>query len=438
MRKASYLLLMTVLLVIILAGTAWAQDGTSELAGTDSETDAVLTRGEFSAMLVKALNMEGDLTPANLLVEKGIMKGYPGGELNLDRGIARVEAVALVARSLGLRDGIAPPEGTKNLLPDGHWGDNLYSWLDRQGLVSGEPSQILNKEQGAAFLEQVFSTSPEVEQILRTCRERGQEKDCQTMRTVMSGSVNMNPRAGVDGAEEILQFDARMKIVQEMALPDRIHQMTTVSGEIAGEDAMEFTMESYICGGEMYVQVPDPINGEAQWYRYPQGFLPDMEQLMKQAQQQTEPVPPELQEFLHYQLLGTTEINGEKVYEIAFYGRVDDFQKFLKATMGQLGDLQQLDLDQMLGQVASLLDSMSYWGIEYVGVDDYLTKGAEFTSLITYVDEWEGEPVPMEALEMTMKIEELSYGEDLTIELPQEVLDAPVLDLSADFIESEQ
>jgi len=89
MKKIAFLLV--VVLLLLALQPVQGQEGVS--------------RGGFAAMLVEAGKMESDLPPADLLVQKGIMKGYPDGELYLERAIKRMEAVALVARTLGAARG---------------------------------------------------------------------------------------------------------------------------------------------------------------------------------------------------------------------------------------------------------------------------------------------------------------------------------------------
>ena len=70
---------------------------------------------------------------------------------------------------------------------------------------------------------------------------------------------------------------------------------------------------------------------------------------------------------------------------------------------------------------------MSYWGIEYLGVEDLQVRCSEFTAIVTYADEIMGEPMPIEAAVMSMQVEDYEYDADITIEVPAEVLEAPVL-----------
>ncbi|MDK2820725.1 MAG: hypothetical protein PWP31_690 [Clostridia bacterium] len=428
MRKTVFLLVL--LLVLITGSTAWG--AVSEM---EEISDRVLTRGKFAIMLVQATNMQAiqdEETAARLLVEKEILRGYPGGDLKLDRGITRLEAVALVGRTLGLKDGIEVPEWVDILedvdgkLPQEHWGYNLYNWISRQGLVEGDPYDVLTEAQGARFLSKVFTSDARAEDILNKVKEKEQElMENFGLRTDMKSSMKMIARSGVEGTEKIPQVEGRMYIVQEMVWPDRMHQTTTVSMNIPGEEQQEFTSEMYFVDGKMYQQMPDPDTGELTWYCYPEDVLPGMEQIIKQAAKQTQVVPPELEEFIHYQMLGTKEIDGEEVYEIAFYGRVDDFEKFIRAAMGRFGGGEQLG--QFVNQAAQILDSVSYWGIQYVDVDEYVTRGMQSTFLITYAEEFAGAPVPIEAMEMAMEMEEYEFSDEIKIEVPEEVLNAPLL-----------
>jgi hypothetical protein len=120
-------------------------------------------------------------------------------------------------------------------------------------------------------------------------------------------------------------------------------------------------------------------------------------------------------------------MNGEEVYELVTYGRVDDLTKFMEAVAGQLGSNQQMQ--GILEMGVSMIESMSFWGIQYIGVQDSMTKSADMYFIINFADELAGTPNPIEALQMKMKIEEMSYNEDLEIVLPDEARDAPLMEL---------
>lgn len=409
--KRSVFLLVIALLLLTLQPVAQGQEG--------------LSRGDFAAMLVKAGKMESELPPAEFLIQKGIMKGYPDGELYLDRAITRLEAVTLVAKALGAADVAAVPLKEKPSLSEEHWGYGFYSWLSRFGLADGNPEEILTEEEAKSFLESVFSTDSAVLSILEEAQER--TKDIKTLRSVVSGSMHLIPRYSVEGTEEIPQTDFQMKAVQEMVLPDSMRQITTITLRLPGAGPQEIAMEMYIVDGKIYQQVPvDMETGEMQWLRYPEEMFPDLEQIFK-AEEATSAVPAELEDYLSFKLLGTTQKNGEELYEIVTYGRIDDLNKFMQALAGQIGD--NLQIQQLLQQGLEMIDSMSFWSIQYVGVQDYLTKSADMFFILNFAEEFAGAPNPIEAMQMRMVVEEYGYDEEFTIELPQEALNAPLLEL---------
>ena len=216
-------------------------------------------------------------------------------------------------------------------------------------------------------------------------------------------------------------------MIQEMVLPNKIHQITTIELTLPELGAQKMVMESYLVDGKMYQQMPDPETGKLRWFKYPEGMMPDMQKLIEQAQQQTQVIPPGLEETLFYKLLGTQERNGEQVYEIAYYGRVDDMAEFMSTTLGSLGEGEFLG--EAFGATSSIIDSISFWGITYVGADDYLTRQANFGALVTYAAEFQGQPMPLQAVEILMTTDEYSYGKDIDVTVPEEVLAAPELEI---------
>ncbi len=407
------------ILVLLLAvsGAAWA-----------AETDGNFTRGDFATMLVEAAQLEGEegVSPAALLMEKGIIQGFPGGDLGLEKEISRLEAAIFVGRAMGLKDDINPPKQATAPLDPNHWGYNIYAWLNYHGLISGEPQDVLEREEGLNLLDQVFRTQAEVMEIVEKSQAAAQSQN-QTLSMVIDGTIRMIPRSGVEGAEEIPTGEQKMRIEQKVILPDKIHQKISMNLVIPGSGEEIITMETYFANGEMYQQIPVGESGEMEWIRYPEEMMPDLNAIMEMAEKQGNAVPEELEEFLHYNLIGTTQVDGEEVYRMAFYGRIDDLGKFLNAAMGQFGD--SADLQQALTQSVEIMDTISYWGIEHIGVNDYLPRDAEMSTIMTFNDEFMGEPVPISAIEMTMKFDEYSYGEEVVIEVPQEALDAPVLEI---------
>lgn len=402
-------LLLTLVLMLLVAAPVQGQE--------------TLSRGEFVAMLVEAGNMESNLLPADLLLQKGIMKGYPDGQLHLERDITRMEAAALTARTLGMAETVALPMEVDVLLGE-HWGYAFYSWLEFFGLMNGNPEDVLTKEEGGAFLDKVFTSSPEAVSLLEKTKEAA--KGISSLRSAISGKIKMIPRPGTD--EMLPQMNIQMKALQEMVLPAGMHQKSTVIIDLPGVEGLEeISTEMYLVDGKIYQQLPLGETGEMQWVLYPEELFPNLEQMMNLEEAGTA-IPEGMEDYLHCQLLGTSEIDGEEVYKLAIYGRVDDFDAFLEAMAGQLGSNQPLI--ELLGQGLAMIDSMSFWCIEYIGADDYLTQSADMFLIITFAEEFAGEPNPLEALQMNMKVEEYSYNENIVIKLPEEAQNATLMDLS--------
>lgn len=411
-------LLLVMVLVLLTAAPLYGQEE--------------LSRGEFAAMLVEAGKMESDLSPADLLVQTGVMKGYPDGKLYLDRGITRMEAITLTAKTLGMADSVVPPAEGDISLNKEHWGYTFYSWLYVFGLMDGNPEDVLTEEEGSAFLEKAFTNDPEATLLLEKIKKNA--TDIESLRSVVSGNMKMITRPGVETTEEIPQMGFQMKAVQEMVLPASMHQVSTIIIDIPDVGEQEISSEMYLVDGKIYQQLPLDETGEMQWVIYPEELFPDLEQMMNLEEASTT-IPEGMDDYLHYQLLGTSEINGEEVYQLATYGRVDDLDLFLEAITEQLGNNGQMM--ELLGQGLAMIDSMSLWCIEYIGADDYLTKSADMFLIITLAEEFAGEPNPLEAIQMNMKVEEFIYNEDIVIELPEEAQKASLLDISGLFPEQE-
>ncbi len=408
--------IMLLALTLFFATTAWS--------APQAVVEKQLSRGEFAAMLLEAGGIESDLPPADQLVEKGIMKGYPDGMLYLEKGITNMEAVILAARTLGMVETIVPPQGGELTIAKDHWGYLFYAWLNRFGLADGKPDEILTVEKGKDFLEKVFYTDPAAISIF----EKSQEgiKNIKTLRSVFSSEINITARPGVEGAEEVPEFDIVMKAVQEMVFPDSLHQLSSTVVEIPGEGLQEITTEMYLVNGKIYQKFPVNMEtGEMQWMRFPEELFPDLEQLMS-AEEVATVVPAGFEKHLHNRLLGTVVINDEELYELASYGKVDDFSEFLEAVSGQFSGGQQIQ--QFLSEAMGMIDSVSFWIIQYIGAADYFTKSAEMFFVISFADEFLGTPNPIETLQMKMKAEEYSYNEEIVILLPDEAVNAPLLD----------
>lgn len=422
--KKKFLIAAVLVLALTLTGTV--------MASAAQDNDECLTRGEFAALLVKASGMKSDLSPVELLLEKDIIRGYLDGGLHLDSGITRAEAVTLTARVLGLSDSVVYLTDGKKYIDPGHWAYNFYSWFGFLGLTEGNPQDVLSKTQGEAFLEGVFSTDPDVVILLEDSRKS--TADIETLSSTASTVLKMIPRPGMEGLEGMTDASFEMNISQEMVLPNKIHQISTALIEVPEQGIQEFTSEMYLVDGKIYQSTPDMETGEQIWHLYPEGLMPDLEKLIEQ-QMQTDVIPPGLEDYIYYKLLGEEEINGEKVYKIAQYGRIDDFGEFLEVVMGQVGNMPEME--QLISMSVSMIESMSLWGVEYVGAEDKLTKSADIAFVITYAPELAGMPNPLEAIQFQIKMKDYKYNEEIVIELPEEALNAVPLELPEGLFELE-
>ncbi|NLO89221.1 MAG: S-layer homology domain-containing protein [Clostridia bacterium] len=388
------------------------------------KADAELTRGEFAAMLVERSGMQGEnVSPAELLKQKGIIKGYPGGELFLDHSITRAEAAAMVVRALGLDDEVLFSLTSKD---QKEWANAFVSWLKIYGLIEGEPFGLLTREEGSLLLDRAFKSDSEALEIYEKYREKS--KELNDMSATATANIKVIPRPGVEG-EEMLpdNMEMNMKLQQKIVMPDKIYQKITAEMNIPGTDKIQYTSEMYYVGDKVYQQLPDPESGEMKWYRYPDGMYPDLGEIFEQSYYTA--IPPELEKYVRYRLAGKAAVDDEEYYLLASYGSIDDFGKFVDAVISQMDMDQQMTM--LLKYTAGLLDRISIWGIQRIGVKDFSDNGGEMVFVVTLVPEFEGQSIPIKGIQMKIRMDEVKYNQQLTIDLPPEVENAPVLDFNA-------
>lgn len=417
---------------------------------------AELSRGAFAALLVEAAQVppvaEQVALPADVdadawyaagvatLYQNGILRGYPDGTVGAGNPVTRQEAVALVSRVLGLPEGAAAA-GEVPGLAESSWAYVPYSWLFTWGLVSGDdPAAKMTVGEAAKFLAQVFGSDPEAEAIIEKAYQVQQEIKGLSFTGDMA--LTMRPRAGLpDMPPGLKEIKMTGNITSEIILPATLHQSMKMElglpSELLGPEAPSvppLEMEQYLVDGVMYQKMPDPTTGEVKWVRVPEEAMPDMEALMQEIWENEfyqQAVPEELRPYLHYRLLGTTELNGRQVYKIVSYGRIDDLAAFMQAALPE--NMQEMLLDPQsqegLGNINDLIQMMSFWSVSYVGVDDYLTYGEEFQAVVGFGEEVMGEAFPIDVMEMQMSAHDYRYGDDIVVELPPEALEAEELPL---------
>ncbi len=468
MRK--YIMLLVVALVALMALTPLATAAPlneTELAGVFPEYPGDLkdiSRGEFAALLVKASGMPAaagvakgapedvDLqawyAPALLtLWEKGIIRGYPDGTLRAEGTLSNLEAAVLAARALGLPDGVQAAAGVTSLDKDS-WGFVPYSWLLRQGIVdpaSAAPEKTMQVDRAIKFLARAFGSDAEAEAIM----SKTQQAQLKAKGISFDGDMTMSirPRGELPGLPpELKQIAIKAQITSEILMPATLHQTLKLEipflplpGAADGAPAV-IEIEQYLVDGIMYQKITDPQTGEAQWIRMPEGAMPDIEEMVKMTQElglSQQAIPEELRRYFHYQLLGTTEMNGHNVYKIGLYGRIDDFGEFLNTVMqlampqGMTGIVDGQEMQAGMDMIGDLIKFMSLWGTHYVGVDDDLTYGGQVQAIIAFNEKIAGEEMPFDTMEFEIKMNEYKYLDDLVIELPAAAKEAEVLSLPA-------
>lgn len=392
-------LLLVLIFVFVVSGTA--------LADT-----RLLTRGDFANMLAEKIGGEG--TSVDLLIKKGVIKGYPDGSFGLEQEISQIEAIALCSRAIGIKEYIAPPT---SFLPKDHWAHSPCGWFNYLGLIDEKPKKALSIEEGSALLDKVFGVDSDAIDLIEQAQSK--EREFKNIQSLIEGSFSIIPRAGVDGSEFLIQPEIEISIAQEIIFPDKIHQLSTVRTKLPSGTQEEILTESYFVDGVMYQGFPDIQTKEMNWFRYPGDFS----EFFKQ-EQQVKIMPEDIGDLMHYYLLGTTKINDKEVFSVSFYGYIDDYILFLKEDMGQFGDIGELG--QSFATMLDVIDSISYWGIQHIEIDGLLVCGGNFNTVITYKEKFMDEPMPIESIAILMEIKDYVYDEDIFIEVPAEALTAPV------------
>lgn len=408
-----------VLVVTLLCG------GVAAFAAPDDP----ITRGEFAAMLAEKagipvedvtilpVGVPGDASYAGALatlVKAGIIVGYPDGTVGHDEPVTGVQAAVMVGRVLGLPSTLAVHGVEMTKLPDSHWAYGQVAWMSEYGLtMEGSMTATLSQRAAESFLDRVFSADQQAMDIVLKSMEAQQDMTAFSLTGTMQ--MNMIPKPGLD-AEEAAAIEGMAGTTTAMQMeyvkPGKIRQV--INTEVPGVGIME--MEQYIIGSKMYQKITNPETEEILWHVM---TLPvDLASL---EETQNPGIQAAMLEKFHYQYLGTSNLNGKKVYKIGYYGRIDDMGEFA-GLMSQSGGSDAMA--EVLSNIGDFIETMSFWGISYIGVDDYLTYGEKTGALIGY-----GNAVPIATMEMSMEIDAYVYDDSIVIQLPDEAKDAVVIEM---------
>ncbi|NHM28742.1 S-layer homology domain-containing protein [Desulfofundulus sp. TPOSR] len=447
MRRLPLTFLVLLLLVLVPVSLVFAQPldwkNLLEVFPKTPDPQEPINRGAFAAMLVEAADLPlvedsalpaGDVDPGSwyipalsTLKQKGIMAGYTDGTLRPTKPVTRVEAAVMVARTLGLTGTLHRPE-VNSPLGSTHWGITLYNWLIDQGLITGQldPAKQLTVAEAAELLARVFGSDPQAVAVVEKSQQAAAKVQAMSMETAID--VAVKPRAGLAGQAPVFKMSGRMDM--KMILPATWYMSGRFCFEPAGAPGTGTgEMEQYYVDGKLYLKMPDPVTGKAEWVKM---NMPELEDLMAkqlQSQMASNGMPPELKSKFHYHLLGTTQKNGQTVYEIGYYGRIDDlaavFKFFIPEAMRS--QFSGPEFENALNEFAKLIRSVSFWGKDYIGTTDYLPYGGDVTTVMTLSDKFGDQAIPVELVEMRVQIGKYSYGDGIKIELPAEAKEAKEL-----------
>lgn len=442
MRRATILALV---LVFALCSTAYAADSSDLLNVLPGEPGDTLTRSEFGAMLVKAANLQpADKTvpwPSDVkaeawyadsmqtLLSTGILRGFGDGTIKPDQPISQAEAVAMVARTLGLPQEVPAREANQLPFTGNHWAFNNYSWMVSEGLLTRVDAQkVLTPEEGADLLIHVFGTAEKCREI--TDKMETANQSITSMRMSGEMEMQMNMRQAGEAQDMPSSVSTAVYMDAKLVMDQGLHMVMETSIS-AGENlpAESITMEQYMTYDGMFMGMQDPETGQITWTKIPDTAFPNIMELLKQ---QTNPLPEELKNLFHYRYLGEEKLAGQEVYKLAYYGEIKDLAKMI-AALGQLGGGQ---LQQTLDQTQGMLQSISYAGTMYVDKETYLPVSASNYSIVTYAGEFQGQPVPIDTMRVYYDFSYSDYNAPMDIVVPQEAFNAEEFPLTAPEIES--
>jgi len=404
-----------------------------------SDPDATLSRGAFAAMLAYAagISSDGDADESKLpsdlppdawyaeqiaaLYDSNILKGSADNKVYPENPITGIEAMALIARTLGIPESSPAPDVKVDGIQEGHWGYDLYSWLQKEGLVleNVDISKPVNPDTAANLLVNAFGTDRQAKAIVDEANARN--KDIKSMRAKGTMAMKMN-MAAPDGSSTPVNTNITFNI--EMSKDMVIHETleTAIPNMDNADAAQTVTIEEYIDKDYIYILIPGQ-DGEQNWTKMknPVSMVFD-EQFMSQQQQMMNGFDG----LVHYRLLGKETLDGKEVYKIATYSRIDDITKLFDM-LGSVGDQEK----QALGAANAILKSIYVSGVTYLGVEDGLVYNADMTASILLDTEMQKDsPAAISSMYMEASFDYYDYNADITIDIPDEAKDAEELDLN--------
>lgn len=436
MRRTTILAL---LLLFTLCSAAYAANSSDLLDVLPGEPGNVLTRSEFGAMLVKAASLQPTDQAAKLpndvkadswcansiktLLSTNILRGFADGQVKPDQPITQAEAVAFVARALGLPQGVLPRETSKLSIPGSHWAYTNYSWMVNEGLLTQvDAKKVLTPQEGADLLTYIFGTAEQCQAINDQMEKANQSITSMRISGKLDMQMNMRQVGEAQNMPTSVRTTANMET--ELVMDKGLHiVMETLVSPGNNQPQQSIAIEEYMTPEGMFMGMPDPETKQVTWTKIPSDVFPNMMNLMKQ---QTNPIPAEIKNMFHYRYLGEEKLAGKEVVKLAYYGEIKDLSKMI-AALGQLGGQLQQTLDQAQG----MLKSITYTGTMYVDKATYLPLSATNNSVVTFAAAFQGQTMPIDTMLVSYDFTYSDYNAPLNIMLPKEALDAKEISLTA-------
>lgn len=455
MRKITLFIALAVLGMLVLSVPALGAEPVSspgpvslkQALPADTDGDQALTRGMFAVLLVQAANLPvATGTPGfsevsadawyagaiGTLIQENIMRGYPDGGAHPEQPVTLLEASVMCSRVLGLPGKAQAPQVSGVLAPD-HWGYTPYAWLVKVGLL--EPARNANEpltvDTGIAFLESVFSSDPRAEEILLKSAQA--ESGVQSMQ--FSGDIEMKMSAR-DNMPALGQFEMKGTQTCRMILPLSMYSHLDLGvilppGLAPAEsgfpsEGLNLTVDMYLKDGILYEGIKMIGEPGYQWIKMelPEGMQEIMTRQNGNSASFLNNLPEEMVSCLYTRYLGRAEVNGKVVDQVAFYGRFDDLNTYLKRVMPQ--EIMQGELGKSMEQLTDLVESISYWGVQSVGVSDSMTCATEMSAMMGFGESFMGQPIPFESMEMKAGYHDIRYNSVDKIEVPAEAINNAV------------
>lgn len=387
----------------------------------DSQSE--ITRGAFVQMLAKAANIpEEEVSnvenlPKDLkkdaryakavaaLWEKGILKGAPDGKAYLDNPVKNIEAKIFIARVWDIPEKLifskeASAEKTLDL--------QLLSWIEEY--FAKIDKSTLKVSDAAKILSDIFKTDEKASTIVEDSNEKN--KDIKSLK--VKGDMTLNLVIKPEIPKKPTGINAKFN--SEFSKDKKVHQVINTTIPLIDKP---ISVEQYMDKDYIYMNVPEDEE-TTKWVKmknpiseiFDEKFIASNQDVLKNLDIKTP-----------YSILGTEELEGKKVYKIAFYSRVADMSQFAKI----FGNMMDAESQKMLEQAYDMIDSMFVKGIVYMGVEDELVYKADMAYSIVLGDlglDNKEIPFELDSIKANMKFNYYDYNSDIKIDIPEEAKNA--------------